>query len=112
MRAGAACTTRSTAPTRSRTTGGAKAARAINKARGAKVIAKARAFLDAAVPLATGSHADVVAYSVIDGQLAVNAGGGATAAGRKSPRNSPAIRAMRPAPRDPAGSTTACISRS
>jgi len=48
-----------------------------NPARGAKVIAFARAFLDDSLPLAQGSHRDATAYAVRDGKLAVTLEGGA-----------------------------------
>ncbi len=51
--------------------GGAERSGGYNPARGAKVIAWARGFLDKAAPLAKGSHADSTVYSVRDGKLAV-----------------------------------------
>src|SRR6202044_3298173 len=42
-----------------------------NKVRGDKVVAKAREILDGAVPLAQGSHAHAVGYSVEGGALVV-----------------------------------------
>jgi malate synthase len=49
-------------------------------ARGQRVIAWARRFLDSIAPLAGGSHADAVAYRVTDGRLVVDLKGGVVSA--------------------------------
>ncbi|MDE8348208.1 MAG: malate synthase G [Acidocella sp.] len=49
-----------------------------NQIRGAKVVARGRAFLDANFALATGSHADAKAYRVKNGHLAVTLPSGET----------------------------------
>ena len=51
--------------------------------RGARVVAKAREFLDEHFPLATGSHKDATSYSVVDGAVVVALTGG-TSAGLKT----------------------------
>jgi malate synthase len=56
---------------------GAERGRGYNAVRGAKVIARARTALDAAAPLAQGSHADSTGYAVEGGALAVTLKGGA-----------------------------------
>ncbi len=50
---------------------GATRAGGYNAVRGARVIAYAKAFLDAHFALASGSHAEATAYAVVDGALAV-----------------------------------------
>lgn len=51
---------------------GADKGKGYNPARGAKVIAYARTLLDTAAPLTSGSHADSVAYSIVNGALEVS----------------------------------------
>jgi malate synthase len=50
---------------------GATRAGDYNPVRGAKVIARAKAALDVAAPLASGHHADATSYAVLDGALVV-----------------------------------------
>lgn len=58
--------------------GGAERGGAYNPARGNKVIAYARDFLDQAAPLAQGSHKDATGYSIVDGALVVKTTAGET----------------------------------
>jgi malate synthase len=59
-------------------TEGLEKGRGYNPARGAKVIAYARKVLDQSAPLATGSYADAVLFSVDGGKLSVTLKSGAT----------------------------------
>src|SRR5476649_789268 len=60
-------------------TNGAERTAQFNPARGAAVIARARAFLDEAAPLANGSHVDATAYRVESGKLVVTLKNGSSA---------------------------------
>jgi len=51
--------------------GGAEAGKSYNPVRGAKVVAKAKTYLDNMIPLAKGSHADVTQYKIDTGKLAI-----------------------------------------
>ena len=57
-------------------TGALAPGRGYNAARGREVIDRVRAVLDQAVPLASGSHRDVIGYSVSDGALRIALGNG------------------------------------
>jgi malate synthase len=57
-------------------TDGAEKGTGYNRVRGDKVIAYARAFLDDAVPLASGSYTDATGFTIEDGQLLVTLGDG------------------------------------
>ncbi|PLZ03596.1 malate synthase G [Burkholderia sp. WAC0059] len=57
---------------------GAERGKGFNPVRGARVIARARAFLDQAAPLAGGSHADATRYAVEGGKLVVALKSGST----------------------------------
>ena len=59
---------------------GVAASEGYDPERGRQVMAWTRRFLDDVVPLASGSHAGVKAYSVRDGRLAASLGDGATVA--------------------------------
>ncbi len=59
-------------------TDGAQKTAGFNPVRGARVIARARAFLDEAAPLANGSHSDATRYAIEGGQLVVTLKSGST----------------------------------
>ncbi|MCA0425741.1 MAG: malate synthase G, partial [Proteobacteria bacterium] len=63
--------------------GDLKRGKGYNPARGAAVVAKVKAVLDGAVPLAKGSYADATGFSVVGGALKVALGKGSTSLANK-----------------------------
>ena len=74
--------------------GGATRGGGYNKLRGAQVIARARAILDQAAPLAAGSHADATRYALDGAALSVTLQDGTQTGLRSRGKNSSAIAAM------------------
>ncbi|GAB2921820.1 malate synthase G [Paraburkholderia jirisanensis] len=62
-------------------TDGAEKTASFNPVRGARVIARARAFLDEAAPLANGSHSDATRYAIEQGKLSITLKNGSTTLG-------------------------------
>jgi malate synthase len=67
------------------------AAKGYDKARGDKVIARAKASLDMIAPLASGSHAEVASYAIKDGALVPALKNPAQLAGWQGPADAPHI---------------------
>jgi malate synthase len=75
--------------------GDAPSGKGYDPARGARVIAWGRAFLDEAVPLAEGSHADVTRYRVAGGTLVPALRDPAQFAGHRGPGDAPSAILLR-----------------
>ncbi len=58
--------------------GGATRGGGYNRSRGARVVDRARQFLDESFPLAEGSHREATGYAVVGGRLSVSRAGGMT----------------------------------
>ena len=86
--------------------GGAGQHKGYDPARGKLVIAWARRFLDAAVPLASGSHADVRSYAIDKGALAATLQNG-NAVGLKNPKQLRGDRGSSNAPTEAEGTDIA-----
>jgi malate synthase len=69
-------------------TDGAEKGTSYNRVRGDKVIAYARAFLDQAVPLASGTYTEATGFKIEDGQLLVTLGDESSEADDSSPERS------------------------